>query len=141
LIYGGEQGHHTKFFKQAEEGKVIVPGNGSNVIALGHIDDVVGGIVKVIEADPKLVAGQVFHFSSDTSPTLGEVAKAFSTAAGFHGQLEHGAFPVSIFDVHVGFDTSKAKRVLGWKPTRPDVIQEAPILYKAWKSGGFPVVF
>jgi len=140
LVLGGENGHRTTFFKQAEEGKVVIPGDGKNRGALAHIDDIVESYVKVIEADPHLVAGQIFNIASDTAPTVEEVAKAFAEAAGFHGPFEHGP-PEPFFNVNIVFDSSKAKRVLGWKPSRPDLIKEAPILYKAWKAGGYPVVF
>ena len=34
FVYGGENGHFTTFFKQAEEGKVVVQGDdGSHVVA------------------------------------------------------------------------------------------------------------
>lgn len=83
MIYGREKGHFTKFFQQvcfrvisysfgicanplyqAIEGKISIFGS-DTVLPVGHIDDVAEAYAKVIEADPKVVHKQIFHFAED----------------------------------------------------------------------------
>jgi len=139
FILGGENGHYTTFFQQGKEGKVVVPGTGANFIAVIHINDLVEGYIKVIEAEPRVVAGQIFHFSADHAPTFLQVAKAFAGAAGFQGEVEFGE--ANRWATHIAYDCTKAKRDLGWKPSRPDILKEAEALFISWHAGGFPTQF
>eukprot|EP01112_Ceratiomyxa_fruticulosa_P007398 TRINITY_DN1917_c0_g1_i1.p2 TRINITY_DN1917_c0_g1~~TRINITY_DN1917_c0_g1_i1.p2 ORF type:complete len:297 (+),score=82.44 TRINITY_DN1917_c0_g1_i1:1506-2396(+) len=142
MVYGGEGGHYTTFFQQAEQGKVAVYGTGKNVLSNVHIDDIADAYVRVIEANTDVVSGQAFNFAEEKKLTLEEVAQAYADAAGFKGKVETGApFPFALFDTNMYFDTSKARRVLGWNPSRKDLTQEAPLLFKAWKTLGYPSIF
>jgi len=142
VVYGGTTGAYYKYFQAAEEGKLAVFGDGKNSISNLHIDDVASALVLVVEAEASKVASQVFNLGSDVSPTLLEIAQAFGAAASFTGKIETGATaPFAMMTSQIVLDCSKAKKVLGWKLSRPNVIQEAPRLYRAWKSAKFPGTF
>lgn len=42
---------------------MTVFGSGGDVRSVGHIEDVAEGFAKVVEADAKLVSGEIFHFA------------------------------------------------------------------------------
>jgi len=137
FIYGGQKGHFTLHFQQAEEGKVIVNGKGDNTFSAVHIIDVADGITRIVEANPTVVGGQVFHISDGQKYEALEIGKAFGAAAGYKGPIETGApWAFDLFDTYVWVDNGKAERVLGWKPTRKNMLEEAPVLYKSWKANG-----
>eukprot|EP01112_Ceratiomyxa_fruticulosa_P001297 TRINITY_DN1134_c0_g1_i1.p1 TRINITY_DN1134_c0_g1~~TRINITY_DN1134_c0_g1_i1.p1 ORF type:complete len:222 (-),score=47.76 TRINITY_DN1134_c0_g1_i1:148-813(-) len=136
-VYGGEGGNYSKFFVQAEQGKVIVFGTGNMILSNVHVEDVAQAYALIAEAEPHLVDGQTFNVGEDKKRTYLEVAQAFALAAGYKGQIETGApFPFILSDTTRYFDCSKAKRVLGWKPSRTDIVLEAPALYQSWKALG-----
>eukprot|EP01112_Ceratiomyxa_fruticulosa_P000281 TRINITY_DN1026_c0_g1_i1.p1 TRINITY_DN1026_c0_g1~~TRINITY_DN1026_c0_g1_i1.p1 ORF type:complete len:143 (+),score=33.28 TRINITY_DN1026_c0_g1_i1:1085-1513(+) len=142
MVYGSDTLRYTTYFEQAEKGKVVVQGNGSNILANVHVDDVADAYVRIVEADPHVVTGQIFLLAEDRKASVLEVAQAFALAAGFKGKIETGQpWFIPIFDTNLLVDSSKAKRVLGWNPSRKDITVEAPILYKSWKASGLPATF
>eukprot|EP01111_Echinosteliopsis_oligospora_P012952 TRINITY_DN4526_c0_g1_i1.p1 TRINITY_DN4526_c0_g1~~TRINITY_DN4526_c0_g1_i1.p1 ORF type:complete len:306 (+),score=102.28 TRINITY_DN4526_c0_g1_i1:49-966(+) len=143
MIIGGSKGHYTTFFLQGEQGKVSVFGDGSTILADIHIDDMVEGYIKVIEAVASSVSGHYFHFSNDDCNTQLEIAKAYAEAAGYKGEVQTGApWPLPLFDNHsILFDSTKAKSVLGWSASRHGTVKDAKILYRAWKAGSYPATF
>lgn len=141
FVYGGENGHYTTYFKQADDGNVKIEGDGSNFLPNVHINDIVQGYIKVIEADPKVVGGQIFHFSEDAQSTFLDIATAFAKAAGYKGKFEFGPFTFPLFDAKIAYDNTKAKTHLGWKTSRTRITDEAEVLYASWKAGGYPALF
>jgi len=139
MIYGGERGHFTLHFQQAEQGKVSVFGNGENVFCAVHIEDLADGYVRIVEANPEVVSGQAFHFADGEKLTTLVIAKVYAAAVGYTGVVETGvAWQMPILDAYVWYGYEKAEKILGWKPTRKSILAEAPILYKAWKASGIP---
>ena len=62
-MYGGEKGNYTNWFKEAEQGKVVVPGDGTNIIANSTYN-----YATIIVAQSRNVG------ENRPSPTLGEQA-------------------------------------------------------------------
>jgi len=141
FVYGGAGGHFSIWFKQAEEGKLVVYGNGKNIIANIHVEDLAEAFVRVVETDISLVTGQIFHVADDIVRSQLEIATAFGKAAGYNKEVTYEPYPNPVYDITLYYDSSKAKRVLGWKPFRPDIIKEAEVLYLAWKTGNYPSIF
>jgi len=143
MVYGGERGHFTTYFQQAEEGKVVVSGDGSNIFSSVHIEDIAYAYVTVVEASHEKVSGQVFNFSDGIKVTTLTIAQTFAAAVGYKGSFETGKeFPFALFaDAYLWYGYEKAEKVLGWKPTRKSILDEALILYKSWKASGAPAVF
>jgi len=133
LVYGGENGHWTEIFRQAEAGKVVVYGDGENVVVGVHIEDMANAYVKIVEADPEVVSGQAIHFSDGNRLTIMEIAKAFAAAAGYTGPIEIGAENKLLEVTNLNFGYEKAEKLLQWKPFRRSSVEEGNILYRAWK--------
>lgn len=139
MVYGGNKGHFFLHFQQGEQGKVTVFGNGENFFTAVHYLDLANGYVKIVEADPNVVNAQIFHFADGEKYTTLEIAKAFAGAAGYHGPIETGApWAIPLLDTYLWYGYEKVEKVLGWKPTRKSLLDEAGILYKAWKASGVP---
>jgi len=147
MVVGGEYGHWTTYFEQAEKtGKVKVFGDGNNLIGYGHIDDLVDGIAAVVEAESKLVSGEIFNvteFDKDKKVTMKDIAVAFARGAG-RPNVEVELVPWepnwAFFDIHIWLDSSKITRVLGWK-ARHSVMDDTKPLYDAWKQSNKPGVW
>jgi len=137
MVYGGTQGLYTTYFHGGEQGKVSVFGTGERTVCCVHIDDLAEAYVRIVEANAVTISGQAFHFTDGLKVNYMQIAKAFSAAAGYTGVIETGTpFPFTIMDRDSWYDYEKAEKFLGWRPTRGSILEEASILYKAWKASG-----
>jgi len=130
--------HWTLFYKQALENKTVkVPGDGKNIIAHIHVSDLAEAYAKTIEADRKNVAGQVFVVSEEKGYTQAEVAAIFAEGAGVSNvKVETGlAWPNPIYEINGTFNSSKAKKLLGWAP-KHNLKQDAKVMYNTFKASG-----
>jgi len=140
MIIGGRQGRWSVYFEQAEkEGKLSIYGTGENIIAFVHIQDLAEGYARIVEAKRDTVSGQFFHFAHPGRITLKEVALLFAEGAGVSNPKVETGLPwkLAFYDVNIWFDSSKAKRVLGWTPTHI-LPRDGKVLYESWKAQGIP---
>lgn len=131
----------TAQMKAISRGKVtLLPGGGKSMLQMVHVDDVVGAILLALE-NPKS-RGEVMNLGSDDVPTLRELASAIYRHAGkrekfigINATLARSAVKL-LSRLHLSplepqhleialrdyvFDNSRAKEILGWKPTRNDI--------------------
>lgn len=106
----------AKFIKQALAGETcVIFGDGSQTRDFIYIDDLIRAMCLSIDAH---VGGETFQIASGKEQTVGEMAELISVALKREGiamKVEHGSFRLG--DVKRNYsDTSKAARVLGWKP-------------------------
>jgi nucleoside-diphosphate-sugar epimerase len=140
VVYGGRGGLTGMWFAGATAGELRIPGDGANRWAMVHVDDLADAYVRAAEAD---VAGEVFNLSDGTAATLGQLARAAGTAAGYQGALvttplaeasaQLGALAEALaLDQRVS--SERARRALGWRPRRVGFVAEAITHLAAWRA-------
>lgn len=131
LVHGRSGGLAETFFAAPGRTAGAVPciGDGSNHWSLIHVDDLAELYVAALGAP----AGSVYAGVSDQSPTLAEITLALSQAAGCPGRIETLTLeeactrmgPIAeAFALDQRLTGARARRELGWAPTRPDPLAE-----------------
>jgi nucleoside-diphosphate-sugar epimerase len=90
----------------------------------------------VVEAD-RAIDGEVFHLADDHRPRSVDVMRACLNEAGYRGDIrfeppKQYELIGTWFDQNEFITSAKARRVLGWAPRHPGVIEGIPAAYRAW---------
>lgn len=140
-VYGGSGGLTGMWFKMTAP---AIVGDGSNRWAMVHLDDL-GGLYAL--AAESAVKGELFNATDGSHETVREMAAAASRAAGgrggvkaltlaqaqkVYGGLAHGLALDQLVD------SSKAGKILGWKPRFQGFSAGADRFYGAWKAALSP---
>jgi len=135
FVFGGTRGHFYDYFKQAQAGKVVVNGKPEITWSEVHIEDLVDGYIKIAQAAPSVVSGQVFNFADSSRNSNYAIAKAFARVAGFTGEIESGG-PIgwAQFGKTVIVGNEKTRRLLGWVPRHVPLLDEVEVYYNLWKA-------
>jgi 2-alkyl-3-oxoalkanoate reductase len=146
-----------QFKAVAEKKKVVIPGSGRARLQMVDARDVAAAVLLALE-NPQ-ASGQVFNLGSHNVPTLRETVEALFRKAGQEPRLvclpegpirkiislwdRIGTPPISPQHLELAFrdsifDTSRAEKVLGWKPAYNDLQSNLETLewYLARKNGG-----
>ena len=105
---------------------ILIPGNGSYITQLGHVEDLADSMTKVIGNDQAI--GQIYNISGDRYVTFNGLAKSCAEAIGKNtdeikivhydpSSFNFGkrkAFPIR--SQHFFADINKAKKELNWQP-------------------------
>lgn len=127
--------------KAISRGKAtLLPGGGRTRLQMVHVDDVAGAVLLAL--DKREAQGEVMNLGSDDVPTLRELASALYRHAGRKEKFISisaalaqaavrllsclGISPLEPQHLEIAlrdyvFDNTRAKEVLGWRPTRDDV--------------------
>jgi len=133
FVFGKKSSHFTQFFEQAKKGKVVVAGSKDIGWSEIHIDDLADGYVKIAEASPLVVSGQIFNFADSSRYTNGQIAHKFSRVAGFTGAIESDEKLAREFsNKTVYVESLKAQRLLGWRPKHRLLLDQVETLYRTW---------
>lgn len=141
VVYGGRGGLTGMWFAGAAAGELRVVGDGANRWAMVHAEDLAEAYVRAAEAG---LAGEVFNLADETTASVGELARAAATAAGYHGPI--GLTAATAAEAQLGplaealaldqrLSSERARRLLGWRPRRSGFIAEALTYYAAWRAG------
>ncbi|WP_055588855.1 NAD-dependent epimerase/dehydratase family protein [Streptacidiphilus griseoplanus] len=131
LVYGRSGGLAQTFFAEPARTAGAVPciGDGANHWALIHVDDLAELYTAALDAP----AGSVYAAVSDQNPTLADITLALSRAAGCPGRIETLTLdeartrmgPIAeAFALDQQLTGARARRELGWTPTRTDPLEE-----------------
>jgi len=135
FVFGKKSNQFVQYFQQSKEGKVFVLGKPDIKWSEVHIDDLVDGYLKIIEAPSGIIDGQIFHFADDSRNSNMEIATAFSKVAGYSGTIEVEMKGVKEHNQKtVLVDYRKASRILGWQPRHLLLLDEVETYYQAWKQ-------
>lgn len=102
---------------------MTIHGSGQSARDFTHVSDLARAIEMVIEADPKLVVGQVFNVGNDIATSVVDIASQINELLPLAGGkkmtfkdsiMNIGDRPGQVFK-HIS-DTAKIRKVLGWKP-------------------------
>ena len=131
MVYGRGGGLVAAFVRSArEQGAARVIGNGENRWTFVHVDDLAGLYVRALQA---AAAGTMLFAAHGPAVRVREVAEAASRAAGAGGQvvtvpIEEARQTMGPFADALALDQQisgeRAKRVLGWRPQAPGVLEE-----------------
>ncbi len=149
-IYGPRDDQVLNFFKMVKWGIALLPGLGRHIIALAHVQDVAAGILLAAE-HPKAV-GEIFFIGDDHNYDWEELADLLAQAMGkpkpakipvpkalvlgtallaegwtkLTGRILslNWAYAQNFLQANWGMDISKAKSMLGYRPSVP-VLQGA----------------
>lgn len=140
VVYGGRGGLTGMWFAGAAGGELRIPGDGANRWAMVHLDDLAEAYVRAAEAD---VAGEAFNLSDGTEASLGQLALAAGSAAGYQGPLlttplDEAVAQLGPLAEALALDqrvsNERARRVLGWQPRHAGFIAEAITYFAAWRA-------
>ncbi|MGW4641615.1 NAD-dependent epimerase/dehydratase family protein [Sphaerisporangium sp. NPDC004334] len=131
LVYGRGGGLAHGFFVEPGLAAGAVPciGDGANHWALVHVDDVAELYVLALGAP----AGAVYAGVSGQNVPLAEVTRALSRGAGLGGRTESISLAGAVermgpiaeaFALDQRMTGARARRELGWRPTRVDALAE-----------------
>jgi UDP-glucose 4-epimerase len=115
--------------RRIRAGRTELPvGTGTALLTFGYVGDIARGLRLVLEADPSVVAGEVFNFGERRSPTMGLRVQRIIEAAG--ADLEPVPVPDEALPPDLGIlgtvpqpllvSSDKARRLLGWEESDPD---------------------
>ena len=112
------------FEKQYREGRALtVTGNGEQRRDFTHIEDIVDGLIKCMEAMHGAVdmryAGEIFELGRGVNHSIIEITEMFGSEIQFIPERP-GEYDMTLADY------SKANKILDWNPTKnlPDYIEE-----------------
>jgi nucleoside-diphosphate-sugar epimerase len=131
LVHGHGQGLVETFFTAPARAAGAVPqiGDGANHWAVVHVDDIAELYVLALGAE----SGAVYAGASEEQPTLAEIVASVGRAAGCPGSVERltpaqAERRMGAIAEPFGFDqrisAARARRDLGWIPTRQDVLKD-----------------
>lgn len=140
-VYGGSGGLTGLWFQGALEKKAApVIGDGTNRWAMIHLDDLAELYVRAAESAPK---GELFNATDGTRVKTAEMAAAASRAAGAGGKIKNLTL-AEAENLYGGLahglaldqlvDSSKAVKLLAWKPRFNGFIDHADRCFAAWKA-------
>lgn len=141
-IYGCGDPNHCRLTPQAINcllsGKTLkVRGYGKFIRDFVYIDDIVDGYIRIAELFKKRkLAGQIFNFGNDKPISILDFVKTISRLTG--KKLKYKLVGTAFGEIQRQYlDSSKARRVLGWKPnlTLEDGLRI--VLQEAHKNGSY----
>lgn len=103
-------------------------GSGNALLTHGDVDDVARGVRLLVEADATAVAGEIFNFGEERTPSLRLRAEAILRHAGHDAELvtvPDGVLPPDLgitaaIGQHLLVSSAKARSVLGWTTADPE---------------------
>jgi nucleoside-diphosphate-sugar epimerase len=140
-LYGGRGGLTAAWFASAvQQGAARIVGDGGNRWAMVHVDDLSAAYLSAVESP---LGGDVLNVTEPAGATVRECAAAASRAAGRNGAVvslapEEAAAAFGPAAVPLAFsqlvDSSKAGRLLGWRPRHAGFVAEADRCFAAWQA-------
>lgn len=136
MVFGPHDYQRREEFvlRRVRAGRTEIPiGAGTALFTFGFVDDIARGVRLAIEAEPSVVAGEVFNFGERRSPTMFLRARRIleaAAAAGAGPTAELVRVPDDALPDDLGIlgsvaqpllvSSDKARRLLGWDESDPD---------------------
>lgn len=138
----GNDGYNSvacDWFEMAEGGDAVFRGDREKGWSWIHIADLAEAYLLGAEAGPA-VDGEIFNLADEHRPRCLDLMRACVAATGHAGEIRF-AGPQADDNASTWFDqnefitSAKARRMLGWSPRHPGVLEGVPAAYAAWKTG------
>ena len=129
----------TDWFAMAEKGDTTLRGDQEKGWSWTHVSDLAEAYRLAMEADEKIVDGEIFHIVDEHRPKCREVMRACLDAAGCKDPIRPDV-PKKGDNISMWFDqdgyssSAKAKQRLGWRARHAGVLESAPRLFAAWTA-------
>ncbi|MFD4118223.1 NAD-dependent epimerase/dehydratase family protein [Streptomyces niveus] len=140
FIYGGPATTSMtgQWFAAAEAGKPVFYGETGKRWSWVHVDDLADAYVRILD-NPTAVDGEVFVIADDQRLTALDMQYAAVRAAGHTGEIalesaEAGGMMQMAADQHELVTSTKAHRLLGWRPRHASFTDAPHRHYRAWKA-------
>ncbi len=140
-VYGhGEKITAEWFAAAVGRGPLRVVGNGYNHWPMVHVDDVAEGYLRAAESG---LSREVFNLTDGTSPMVREMVQAIARAADYRGEIQYVPVPeaeksigamAEVYALDLVVDSSRAGRLLGWKPKHTGFLADVDTYFGAWKA-------
>lgn len=138
FMYGND-GHSSAtadWFLMGKAGDAVFYGDRDKGWSWIHVDDLADAILRVAEAGAE-VDGQLFCLADAHRPRCLEVMRRCLDVAGYAGEIRFapaGPGKAARFDQNEFITSAKARRLLGWDPHRPGVLDGAAAAFAAWEA-------
>lgn len=139
FMYGND-GHSSAtvdWFLMAKSGDAVFYGDRDKGWSWVHIDDLADAILTVAQGGAE-IDGEVFCLADPFRPRCLEVMRRCLDVAGYHGEIRFAPIApgerAARFDQNEFITSAKARRVLGWVPRRPGVLDGAAAAFAAWEA-------
>jgi nucleoside-diphosphate-sugar epimerase len=127
------------WFAMAQEGNAVFRGDRDRGWSWIHISDLAEAYRLAVEAEEKLVDGQIFHLGDEQRPRSVDVMRACLDAAGYNGDLRFDG-PMKGDNISTWFNqnefitSQKARERLGWRTRHDGIIEAAKPVYDSWRA-------
>jgi nucleoside-diphosphate-sugar epimerase len=133
----GYNSQSTDWFEMGDAGAGIYRGDREKSWSWIHIADLADAFLLAVEAD-RSIDGELFNLADDMQPKCVDVMRRCVEVAGYKGEITfegpmEGNNTSTWFDQNELISSEKARRLLGWVPRRPGILEGAPAAYAAWK--------
>ena len=155
IVYGRSGSVFAPFFQSASEGHVWYPGTPGGRFALVHTDDLADLYLRATEK-AAICGGLIFDVVNDYTESIDDVLSALVKVSGAKGPYEYRP-PTNcvflphrfelmliisalflVYEVALGASTLLrpylARALLGWRPSKPGLVDGLAIYYAAWKA-------
>lgn len=132
ITFGPRDGQRREEFilRRLRSGRTRIPiGSANGLLTHGYVGDIAVGARLALEADAKLVGGEVFNLGEERTPPVGLRAQWIIEAAGMADQVELVPVPDNVLPAdlaltgavqqHLLVQSNKARGVLGWTTIDP----------------------
>ncbi|HZI16211.1 MAG TPA: NAD-dependent epimerase/dehydratase family protein [Myxococcus sp.] len=139
-VYGRAGSLTGQWFQGAVEGELRVFGDGTNHMAMVHVEDVADAYVRAAERG---MAGEVFLLADGSRQRVRDLVDAAVRAAGGKARVtwvppsqapEAQRKLAECLAMDQAADASKARRLLGWEPRHTDFAAGASTYLEAWRA-------
>ena len=111
-FYGPGTGAEDEWREAAREGRLLVPGDGSDLVSLVHVVDMARAVVIATENAP---AASVYNIVDDEPVSYGRLYTYIAAQAGVAAPQAGGSKAVR----SLGCSNARVKEELGWQPAYP----------------------
>jgi len=136
VLYGRSGSALARFFKSASEGSVWLPGTPGGRLSLIHADDLADLYVRAVEKSA-IAGGRIYDAANDQTESVDDVLAALVKVSGAKALYEFRK-PTNLLEVARGTTVLLrpylARAVLGWRPSKPGLVDGLPVYYAAWKA-------
>jgi nucleoside-diphosphate-sugar epimerase len=138
----GNDGYNSvsaDWFAMAQEGNAVFRGDRERGWSWIHISDLAEAYRLAVEAEEKVVHGEIFHLGDEHRPRSVEVMRACLDAAGYTGDLRFEG-PLKGDNISTWFNqnefitSQKARDRLGWRTRHGGIVATAKSVHDAWRA-------
>jgi len=138
-VYGGSGGYVADiWYKGSQNGEVEYFGNVDKSWGWVHVTDLADAYLRAVEANGRIVGGEIFDVVDSTRVTCLQARTAFAKAAGLTGPVvlkEAGKDNWSqTMEANAVPKADKIRRQLSWSPKNGPLLDGLDIYYQSWKA-------